>query len=74
MFISRKKVNALRKTYKSGTKVQLDYMDDPFGLAEGTKGEVVMVDSAGQIHVRWETGSHLALIPGVDRFHIIKED
>ena len=31
------------------------------------------VDDAGQILVRWETGSSLSLIPGVDSFHIVQK-
>lgn len=34
----------------------------------GLRGEVYCVDDAGQIHVKWENGSGLALVYGVDRF------
>lgn len=56
--------------YQVGTVVVLDYMDDKQAPRPGTKGIVAFVDDIGQIHVRWETGSSLALIPGVDEFHI----
>lgn len=39
-------------------------------MSPGLKGKVDMVDDAGQIHVNWENGSSLALVPGVDSFHI----
>jgi hypothetical protein len=33
------------------------------------------VDDAGQIHVRWDTGSGLAVIPGVDEFrHLTQKE
>ena len=47
-------------------------MEDPHGVPEGTVGEVDFIDDAGQIHMKWETGSGLALIPGVDRFQKIE--
>ena len=42
-------------------------------MTPGLKGKVAMVDDAGQIHVNWENGSSLAVIPGVDKFHKITE-
>ncbi len=32
------------------------------------KGTVAYVDDIGQIGVKWDTGSSLSLIPGVDSF------
>ena len=54
--------------YPKGTKVELHHMDDPFAPPSGTKGTVMFVDDIGQIHVKWENGSSLALIPNVDSF------
>ena len=62
------KVDFLRKLYPVGCKVELHFMDDPQAPPSGTKGEVMFVDDIGQIHVKWETGSSLALIPSVDSF------
>ena len=62
------KVDFLRKMYPVGCKVELHFMDDPQAPPSGTKGEVMFVDDIGQIHVKWETGSSLALIPSVDSF------
>ena len=53
-------------------KVVLDYMDDIQAPPVGTQGIVQFVDSIGQIHVRWENGSSLALIPEVDKYHFIE--
>ena len=63
-----KDVDFLRKMYPVGTKVELHYMDDPQAPPSGTVGEVMFVDDIGQIHVKWENGSSLALIVGVDSF------
>lgn len=69
---SRAKVERLRRTYPSGVKVELLEMDDPQAPPTGTLGEVIAVDDAGQIIVRWQTGSSLSLIPGADSFRIVR--
>ena len=43
-------------------------MDDPQAPPSGTKGVVMFVDDIGQIHVKWETGSTLALNVKLDSF------
>lgn len=61
----------LREEYPKGTRVRFVKMpDDPLPPPEGTMGTVVGIDDAGQIMVRWDSGSSLSLIPGMDRFDI----
>ena len=72
-FPSREQIAALRERYPHGTKVELLSMDDPQAPPTGTMGEVLGVDDAGQILVRWETGSSLSLISGVDSFRIVQK-
>ena len=72
-FPSREQIAALREQYPRGTKVELLGMDDPQAPPTGTMGEVMGVDDAGQILVRWETGSSLSLIPGVDSFRLAEK-
>ena len=71
-FPSREQIAALRQRYPRGTRVELLGMDDPQAPPMGTRGKVLGVDDAGQILVRWETGSSLSLIPGVDSFRIVQ--
>ena len=73
-FPSREQIAALRERYPRGTQVKLLGMDDPQAPPMGTRGEVMGVDDAGQLLVRWETGSSLSLIPGVDSFRIVQKD
>lgn len=70
--MEQKKIESLRKRYPKGTKICLDAMDGEKQMPSGLRGEVFSVDDIGQIHVQWENGSTLALLPGVDQFH--KED
>lgn len=51
--------------------VKLVVMDDPQAPEKGTLGYVRSIDDAGQIHVSWETGSSLALIPDQDEFEYV---
>lgn len=64
--ISRKTVEDLRKEYPAGTRVRLVKMDDPQAPPKGTKGTVTGVDDIGSLMVKWENGSGLSLIYGVD--------
>ena len=62
-FPSREQIAALRERYPHGTKVELLSMDDPQAPPTGTMGEVLGVDDAGQILVRWEQARHWVLSP-----------
>jgi hypothetical protein len=64
-----------RKRYPIGTQIQLIEMDDPYApVPPGTVGTVSAVDDAGQLHMRWDNGRTLALIPGVDSFRVIQPE
>ena len=63
----------IEKMYPVGATVVLDHMNDPQAPPSGTKGEIILIDSIGQIHVKWENGSGLALIYGEDSFHLEKK-
>ena len=58
-----------KEMYPAGTRIELISMDDPFAPVEaGTQGTVVCVDDMGTIHMRWDNGRSLGLIPGEDSF------
>ena len=63
----RNTVEQLRKEYPAGCRVKLLKMDDIQAPPIGTEGTVVHVDDTGSICVRWDTGSGLNVIYGVDR-------
>ena len=65
---SRETVEMLRREYPAGTRVVLHEMDDVQAPPEGTEGTVTGVDDAGDIEVRWDNGSGLSLIFGIDHF------
>jgi hypothetical protein len=58
-----------------GTRIELISMDDPYTKLEpGLKGSVIHTDDLGTIHMKWDNGSTLGLIPGEDRYKVINED
>lgn len=57
----------LREKYPVGLRVELTHIEDIYTrLTEGAKGTVMGVDDMGTIHVKWDCGSTLGLIYGVD--------
>ncbi len=59
----------MKENYPPGTRIMLLNMDDPYApVPEGTKGTVVHVDDAAQIHMKCDNGRTLALVPGEDSF------
>lgn len=65
----QQRVAMIQLNYPPGTRLVLEYMDDPYAPVEsGTRGSVQAVDDAGQIHMAWDNGRTLAVIPGLDTF------
>ena len=64
----------IKARYPEGTRIVLDYMgDDPHPIEPGTKGTVRHVDDLGTVHVDFDNGRRLGLIPGEDSFHKYRE-
>ena len=47
--------------------------NEKYPVLPRTVGEVTHIDDAGSIHMRWENGSSLALIPEIDSFQTVSE-
>lgn len=72
-FPNKEQIELIRKRYPAGTKVELLEMDDKQAPPVGTIGEVIAVDDIGQLVMKWQNGSGLNLIPGVDSFRKVGE-
>ncbi|MDE6665915.1 MAG: DUF4314 domain-containing protein [Ruminococcus sp.] len=70
-FPSEKELAMLREKYPIGTMVRLISMNDEQAPPVGTIGEIQFVDDAGSVHIHWQNGSSLAVIPDVDRIEIL---
>lgn len=56
-----------------GDRVELVSTDDEFTrLRPGEQGTVTFVDSLGTVHVQWDSGSSLGLVPGHDQFREVR--
>ena len=57
---------------KSGDRVVLKSTTDPYtNLMPGDEGTVDHIDAIGTVHIDWDNGSNLGLVPGEDDFAII---
>lgn len=65
----------IKKYYKTGQKVRLIKMYDYIApIPPLTIGIIEYIDDIGQIHINWNNGSKLALVPNVDEFEILKAE
>lgn len=71
-FPSREQVERVCQQYPAGTRVELLQMDDPQAPPIGTQGTVRGVDDTASIMVRWDNGSGLHVVYGVDQCRKIK--
>jgi hypothetical protein len=68
-------INAIKRKYEMGTVIVLEQLgEDPRPVGPGSKGEVLYVDDIGTVHVRFENGRRMGLVPGEDLFHIENGD
>ena len=66
-FPSKEIVQNIREQYPQGMAVELISMSDPYTtIPPGTRGTVTHVDDTGTVFVRWDTGSTLGAVYGVD--------
>lgn len=70
--MDRKMVNFIKERYPSGTRIRLNSMEDPYApIAPGTEGVVDFVDDIGTIHMKWNNGRSLGIVPGEDSFSVL---
>ena len=70
--MDRKMVNFIKEQYPPGTRIRLNSMDDPYApILPGTQGEVDFVDDIGTIHMKWDNGRTLGIVPGEDSFTVL---
>lgn len=73
--MNRDKVKSLKERYPAGTRIMLDYMDDPYHpIEKGMTGTVTDIDDMGTIHMKWDNGSGLGICPDTDRFHVVGKE
>lgn len=69
---NRNQVKRIKKMYPAGTRIELlSTMDDMQAVEKGTRGTVIGVDDIGTVHMKWDNGRGLGLIPGEDEFKVL---
>lgn len=72
--MNHEQIETLKEKYTKGTRVELVHMgDDPQKVPTGTLGVVTHVDDIGTIHIRWDNGSTLGVIAGIDKVRVVTE-
>ena len=70
--MDRKMANFIKEQYPPGTRIRLNSMEDPYApIVPGTEGVVDFVDDIGTIHMKWNNGRSLGIVPGEDSFSVL---
>lgn len=54
-----------------GRRVKCIQMDDPYPVPSGTEGTIEFIDDMGNIHVKWDNGRTLSLVPESDTYEVL---
>ena len=64
----------LMKNQLEGKRIELVSTSDPYtNLKAGDLGTVEFVDDMGTVHVAWDNGSMLGLVPGEDQYRFVND-
>ena len=66
-------VRGAKRDYPKGTRIKLLSMMGEHQMHPGTIGVVVSVDYIGQVHMKWNNGSRLALNVYMDKFEKLND-
>ena len=63
------------KEQLEGKRIELISTTDTITeLKPGDQGTIDFVDDMGTIHVNWDNGSQLGLVPGEDQYKLLKDE
>ena len=64
-------IENLRRKYPKDARIQLVFMDDVQAPPVGTCGTVLGIDDMGNVLVKWDNGSMLNVLYGIDKISIV---
>jgi len=59
---------------KKGMRIRMIHMDDERPVDEGMEGTIRNVDDMGTIHVTWDDGRTLGVVPNVDEYELLPSE
>lgn len=60
---------------QKGDRIELVHTSDQWTtLKSGDQGTVTMIDAMNTVHVRWDNGATLGMVPDEDRFKRIENN
>lgn len=59
---------------KKGMRIRMIHMDDERPVDEGMEGTIRNVDDMGTIHVTWDDGRNLGVVPNVDEYELLPSE
>lgn len=68
---TQEEIQQIKEKYVAGTKVELIKMYDLQAPPPNTRGFIDFIDDTGTLHIKWENGSGLGLVVGIDEFKVI---
>ena len=68
--MNQKELEELRKKYLD-KRIKCIFMNDPNPIPKDTKGTVQSIDDIGTLHVKWDNGRTLGIVPHEDIFILI---
>ena len=65
--MNRGELEFLRRQFPRGSRIRLTEMvDEQWPVEPGSRGTLEYIDDVGTIHVRWDNGRGLGIVPGAD--------
>jgi len=58
-------------TAKEGMRIRMIHMDDERPVDEGLEGTIEKIDDLGTLHVKWDNGRRLGVIPNEDKYELL---
>lgn len=56
---------------KMGMRIRMLSMEDEFPVDEGMEGTIHTIDDLGTLHVKWDDGRNIGIIPGIDEYQLL---
>lgn len=67
-------VEKIKNQYPIGTRIEMIHMEEQLSPVEsGMKGTVQIVDDVGTLHMKWDNGRTIGIIPNKDQFKVVEQ-